>query len=249
MIKLKSYPRRTILLVLCLIGISLLFTAIKVYLLTCDNTWKEFETSLHTNEVIIDAVQDNAIVYMVTSQSGNTDYGDTLVVFSQRNDGSWQRIYNNDFKNLKPWKIELADIDGNGSKEILIAVNKTSHFDKSEKNRMFIFNYADNKLIKKWTGSEIAGIWENFAAGDFVPIKGDELVFIRQVENGERVSVYYWFDFGFLLLAESNDYEDILSVSIRGENSILISYREDGKERSVTLKAKDEKLKEAGKDQ
>lgn len=213
-----------------------------------EDKWKDYHPALGTNEIIIDAVPNEEITYAITNKAGYPDYGDTLVVFEQEHGGSFKRFYENDFKDLKPWKIRLADIDGDGSKEILTAVRKTTHFDKHKKNRMFIFNFTDGKLIKKWTGSQIAGTWEDFIAGDFVSIKGNELIFISRTELGERVSVYYWYDFGFLMLAESKDYEDILSITIPKENRIAMTYRKAGKEQTMTLRAHDDKLIEVVKD-
>jgi hypothetical protein len=206
--------------------------------------WSEFKPVLDPGEIILEAVSDHALTYAITSKAGNRNYGDTLAVFEREEDGNFENIYENDFRKLKPWKIELADIDGDNQTEILTAVRKKTHFDQTEKNRMFIFNYRQGKLTKKWTGSKIAGDWENFAAGDLVSIKGDELTFIRKTETGKRVSVYYWYNFGFLLLAESEDYPDIREINRLGENRIFLTCKERGKKRTIILKAENDRLVE-----
>jgi hypothetical protein len=81
--------------------------------------------------------------------------------------------------------------------------------------------------------------------GDFVSIPGDELIFIEQLEEGkERLCIYYWFDFGFLLLAESEAYGDITKLTILGENRIQITYK-GKKEEDATLIVKNGKIIEA----
>jgi hypothetical protein len=204
--------------------------------------WKEFRESLAAQEVIIDGAQDGRRAYLITSKAGSLDYGDTIAVYDQEAGDRWKRSYENNFKSLKPWKIELADIDGDGIKEILTAIYKKTHFDRKEKNRMFIFNYTDGKLVKKWTGSDIAGAWKNFSVYDILPMKGSELIFIRKSDNGERISVYYWFDFGFQLFAESKDYENIREATAAGKNKIRIVCVEKGQERTVMLAAKKNRL-------
>lgn len=212
-----------------------------------DNAQKELEPLLKKEEVIIDVAIDDSTAFAITSMAGHSDYGDTLVVFHQSDKNGWDRVYDNDFKDLKPWKIAIADVDGDKEKEIITAVCKTVHFDKTEKNRLFVFNYMDGKLVKKWTGSQIAGNWVDFNVGDFAPMDGSEVVFIRRTDEGERVSVYYWYYFGFLQLAESNDYKDITGISIIGENRILMTYKKDRKKQTLTLMAQDGKLVAATK--
>jgi len=191
----------------------------------------------------IDEITDDGLVYTLISQKGSAQYGDTLVIDRQSGDGQRKRIYEKGFNDLKPWKLGIADVDGDRKKELLIAVRKTTHFDPQEKNRMFIFQYDGEKLYKKWTGSQIAGVWNHFYAGNLLPIPGDELIFIEQVAgNKERISIYYWFDFGFVLLAASDSYSDITELTIIGENRLGITANTEGQNQTHTLMVKDGKI-------
>ena len=205
------------------------------------DVWSSFQNSLESGEVIIDGVQNATTAYLLLSREGHTTYGDLFAVFKLI-DNQWECSYKNDFEGLKPWKIELADIDGDDTNEILIAVKKTTHYDAEEKNRMFIFNFDGEKLVKKWTGSQTAGDWSDFTVGNLLSIPGDELMFIEPSDNGEEhISIYYWFDFGFQLLAESENYQEIQSLSIIEDNRIQIRYgRVYGK--TATLKVQDGKI-------
>lgn len=184
----------------------------------------ELSSSLNKNEVLIDYTIDESLAYTLVNKQGIADYGDFFVVFERR-DKEFVRIYENDFMELMPWKIEVADIDGDKNKEVLIAVKKSTRYDKEVKNRMFVFNYQEDILVKKWTGSQIAGRWRDFYLGDFLPIAGDELIFIQQLDyDKERITIYSWFDFGFIMIAYSDDYDKIIDINIIDENYLELIY-------------------------
>ena len=203
--------------------IALLVTGIYWYGMN-KNSKDGLKAALDKHEVLIDYFIEEPLAYALVSKAGNAEYGDFFVGFD-RNQRGFTRIYENDFKQLKPWKIEVADIDGDNNNEILIAVKKATYFDKEVKNRMFIFNYQDNILVKKWTGSQIAGRWREFYVGDFLPIPGEELIFIQQQDDGkERISIYSWFDFGFFMIANSDGYHKIEEINIIDENNLEVTY-------------------------
>lgn len=177
----------------------------------------------------------------MVNKQGLSDYGDFFVIFENKSDG-WIRIYENDFKNLMPWKIEIADIDGDNIKDILIAVKKATYFDNELKNRMFIFNFTEGILVRKWTGSQIAGIWREFYVGDILSIPGNELIFIEYINDMEKVSIYSWFDFGFIKIAESETYPRIEDLTIVDYNRLEITTEEDGQKINHILTAVDGKL-------
>jgi hypothetical protein len=201
--------------------------------------------ALLETEHLIDYVLEDNSAYLIISTTEQEAYGDLFLVLNRTENGEWERSYENDFSGLKPWKLVLADIDGDDEIEILTGVKKTTIYDKEEKNRLFIFNYKNGKLIKKWTGSDIAGTWEGFIAGELVDTKGEEIIFITKTKDQtEKLLVFHWFDFGFIMLAQSEDYEDMIEVEIRKENLLRITYiegqrktkllyLEDGRVRSI----------------
>lgn len=194
--------------------------------------WK----ALIKDAILIDYTSSSDTVYALISREEINEYGDCLLVLLKNPHGSWKIAYENDFTGLKPWKIDGADINDDGADEILIAVKKTTMFDREEKNRMFIFNYTDGILVKKWTGSQIAGVWRDFCTGQLFSAPGSELLFIEQTEDGcERIKVYNWFDFGFFLTAESGKYSTIKSLVVTGENSLQVTINEGYGERTIVL--------------
>lgn len=203
----------------------------------------ELDRALSKTETILDYAEDGPVVYALVKRSGGLGEKIFFMVFNRTEDGEWVRGYENDFTSRKPWKLEAADIDGDGQKEILTAVRKPTTFDPTEKNRLFVFNYDGTVLYKQWTGSRIAGDWNDFYAGDLVSVPGDELIFVQQTEDQkEKISAYYWFDFGFFLLASSDGFEDIRNVSISGENRIRIVCQEGKKSETVTMMLQDGKI-------
>lgn len=197
---------------------------------------------LQEHELLIDYTIDETYAYALINTKGIEEYGDLFVVF-ERNDDEWIRSYENDFKNLMPWKVEVADIDGDNITEILIALQKTTPYDNEIKNRMFIFNYQDDILARKWTGSRIAGIWRDFYHMDLLSTPGQELIFIEQLGDGmEKISIYSWFDFGFFMIADSDTYSSIKSITMKGDNRLQITYYENEQEISQILSVVDGKL-------
>jgi hypothetical protein len=210
-----------------------------------DPVSKELKGSLDNSELLVDYKKEDNKIYALVSKEGIHQHKDQFVVFEQNAEGKWERSYENDFTGLKPWKIETADIDGDKEKELLIAVYKTTHFDNVKRNRLFIFNYHNNILEKKWTGSQIAGTWKDFYVGDVTGRMGDELIFLQKTAEGkERLVIYYWFDFGFFFLAESGTYTKITNISVTKDNKIVLTYKEGIKPGIYTLEIKNDKLKE-----
>ena len=192
--------------------------------------------ALMEKETVIDKMMEGSLVYAIVSTEGRSDYGDLFAVYRQSAEDAfgkevWLREYTNDFAAVKPWKIDMGDMDGDGIREILIAVKKTTRLDKTEKNRMFIFNYDGERLVKKWTGSQTGGIWRDFFVADMLKIPGDGYTALKLGDS----SINYWFDFGFLRLAESDDFTDILDISVLGENRLRMTYDKEAS-RIISLK-------------
>ncbi|NLC19189.1 MAG: hypothetical protein GX757_08250 [Clostridiales bacterium] len=225
-------------------AISLFTVAVVIFLLFFGpisaeyKKFKEYKHLLKDREMFVDLSLTDGRAYAIISREGRSDHGDLLVIFEE--ESGWKRIYENDFADLKPWKITIADIDGDGMQEILTAVRKSTHYDSREGNRLFIFNFKNDLLVKKWTGSQIAGEWKQFYAGDFLPMKGDELIFVQRLPDGrERLVIYYWFAFGFIMLAESDAYDNISDLQMTDNNLIKLEY---GNNETLHLTVKDGRI-------
>lgn len=196
--------------------------------------------------IVLDRAEHGGLAYELIRRNQMGESRDYLTVSRLREHLPQELLYENDFTVVKPWKLNLADVDGDGKPELLMAVVKTTHFDAVERNRLFLFNYAAETLAKKWTGSQIGGNWREFHALDLVPaIAGDELVFIEQVEGkGERLGVYYWLDFGFALLAEGEFYPQINHLKLKADHLLKVRVTDGTVEKTINLQLKQGRLVE-----
>lgn len=228
-------------LIISLIIIMILLLGLYFFILN-NNSEEDLSSALDKNELLIDYTIDESLAYTLINKKGIKEYGDFFVVFERVQDG-WQRIYENNFRQLMPWKLDVADIDGDNKQEILIALRKTTPFDNEIKNRMFIFNFNDNILSRKWTGSQIAGIWREFYTIDILPSSGSELVFIEESKGKmERISIYSWFDFGFFRIADSETYNKITGLDMVSDNLLELTYNDGERENKLLLTVVDGKL-------
>lgn len=120
-----------------------------------------------------------------------------------------------DLAHLDPKWIDSCDLDGDGRLELFIAVKKSTPFHRDIKLRPFFFNIKDAKLYKKWTGSKFR---EDFKDIKFMRYNNRDLVVVHELlEDSERISIYYWFGFGFRYLCESKSYDSIKSFEIKDD--------------------------------
>lgn len=94
-----------------------------------------------------------------------------------------------------PYQFDTADMNRDGSTEILIGLIKSTEFDPQEKKRLFILRVDSGQLRPLWLGSKVC----------------QELVDFRTLDNGivqtiEKTSTdkyaigdYYWESFGLTL--------------------------------------------------
>lgn len=198
---------------------------------------------------------------LVLEGEKTSQYGDTLIVYdilAVSNGLQIREIYRNKMSAVRPWKIEVCEIDNDGEMEIFIAVNKATRLYKDIENRPFFFNFKNNILVKKWTGSKLRAPFTDVLFMDLNVNGSDEFIAIEALDEDQFVvSVYYWFGFGFILQGESHIYDRIDSVEakiIQEEPLIHVNIVENGRIKSVILEPSVDKtqngiylLKERGK--
>lgn len=196
-----------------------------------------FNLKLKSTQKLLDYAYNNNWFFTII-ENGDTEKinVDIYRVDGLSEEGSLKKTGVYDFTKVSPWKIEIGNIDYKDGPQIVMGVNKATHFDKEESKRLFVFNWDGEKLYKKWTGTRLGFYLKDFYIMDLVDIKGDELVVIDKNKEGrERVLVYYWFDFGFKLLAEGQFYDEILELKYADKNLLEIEYIDKGKKKKTNV--------------
>lgn len=210
-----------------------------------NNDTREF--SLLTDDIILDLSvgdmdNDGTDEILILSGKEGSKYGKEFIVYKPifiQDMLTVKKIYSNNLSKIKPWMIEICEIDGDGIKDIFIGAYKSTPYYPKEENRPFFFNFVQGKLVKKWTGSKVR---HPFVKVCFIDITGDlnqEFVVVESTENGKNVvAVYNWFGFGFIILGESMEYSHIIDIDvikIGGKEYILIEIEEEEIKREVIL--------------
>jgi len=98
---------------------------------------------------------------------------------------------------LNPWKVQAADVDGDGEVEIGIGVYKKARFHPVMAKRPFIYGWDGKQLYPKWLGSRLSRPFTDFVLADFGKA-GTKLVAIEETKDGENeLAIYRWSGFGF----------------------------------------------------
>jgi len=121
----------------------------------------------------------------------------TIAVYEEKA-GAWSRIYLDYDRGFHPWKIALAELDGDLLPEVAVACYKKTRFDPKLDNRLFIYDWIDQDVIfPKWLGSRLGLPFVNFAfarAND-----GRDRLLTIEHSGPERLVLrqYHWNGFGF----------------------------------------------------
>ena len=156
------------------------------------------------SDLDLDGIQEE--LYIRADKGGT--YGKELVI---RSGGKELGTY--DMEDLKPWKVQTTDVDGDGVREISVGVYKTARFHPVMAKRPFIYNWDKEGLSPKWLGSRLSHPFDDYI---FCDIDGDdmeELIAIELLSNGRKiVNSYKWKGFGFEGMGESVEFQDIMAL-------------------------------------
>lgn len=116
-------------------------------------------------------------------------------IISSEDIGTKENIISEWKLNYPVYHFECADINGDGSDDILVGVIKPSRFDSVSRKRIFIFKLFDGYIRPLWLGSRVSQPLE-----DFKVIRSQPLNLIRTIEYEENgnflVAEYKWKGFG-----------------------------------------------------
>lgn len=187
---------------------------------------KDYDFSLQNGVIksgcisIIDKTKMNRLLLIIGNKSEK--YGNKLIVsniFENNKNISFSICCEKKLGEMRPWKIQTADVDGDGMNEISIAMYKKTPFQPFLANRPFLYSWIGTDIAPKWLGSRLAMPFEDYIFEDINGDKKDELVSIERTKEGKRViRAYCWKGFGFEAIGDSSEYDRITQLQ-KGQNS------------------------------
>jgi hypothetical protein len=144
-------------------------------------------------------------------------------------------LYRIDLAGIRPMKVQLGDINGDGVCEISVCVYKTTTFHPVLAKRPFFFDLVDGNLIPVWLGSRLSRPFDDYILYDIDGDGIDEIISVERLEDGGRVlAVYDWAGFGFEMRAQSRGFAGGLSFApdtggqAAGTGEIRVSLSDNG---------------------
>jgi hypothetical protein len=108
----------------------------------------------------------------------------------------WQSVH----ASWKPWKLLVADVDGDGANEIIVGVYKATRYFPKPHNCLFIYGWKGKRGFPKWLGSTLSKPFTDFTFADLNRDGHKELIALEKGRDGKQsVAVYSWNGFGFTL--------------------------------------------------
>ena len=115
-----------------------------------------------------------------------TGAGARLIVRRNRH-----RVSRIDLRVLRPWKLRTVDVDGDGRRDIVLGVYKSTRFWPYPHPCLFVYRW-DERLVPVWRGANLSKPFVDFEFAD------GHLFSIEVEADGSRcLNSYHWNGFGF----------------------------------------------------
>lgn len=203
------------------------------------------DSGLHIVDALVARRQAGADeeLLVILGPDGST-YGTSFEILGVSTDGTLERRAYESMQEMNPWRLQTADVDGDGIQDISITMYKKTKFHPVMANRPFLYSWKEGRIAPLWRGSRLSRPFDDYVFSDLNRDGRDELIANEQLESGERVlQAYHWKGFGFEGLAQSIPYEKISSLRIDTETGKIMAQAETlGSEEGYTVTYMNEKL-------
>lgn len=151
-------------------------------------------TPYEIKDFAIDPVKD----YLFVILGKDTEIrGQKLALFSI-NSNKIAKVWIDEDRGHNPWKIELADVDGDDQIDVIVGVWNKARFHPVYANRLFIYSWDGDQIFPKWLGSRLSSPFSDFDLWDIDEDGIIELLSLEDQRNGlKRIMSYKWKGFGF----------------------------------------------------
>ena len=163
-------------------------------------------------------------IIALSGSNYSKDFGQYLVIYDISEKSGIiiaEEIYRKDFSGMKPWKIDVCNLDNDNQADIFIGVYKSTLFYEDFRKRPFFYSWDGEKLNKKWLGSFFSdSALKDIAFGDYFDLGTDVAAVLEESANGEfRMGYYSFVGFGFENMKTSKYYKKVKSVKTIYENN------------------------------
>ncbi len=187
---------------------NILYLMVCVFLAACGRVWSKPAQILHASL--------NGVSCVIELDLGANE---TVRVYSTQRKEIWRGIS----KSLKPWKIIVGDVDGDGRTDLGVGVYKTTRFHPVMAKRPFVYTWNGKAFVPKWLGSRLTRPFTDFTFAAFK--SGPKLVSIEEIKGGgNELAVYKWDGFGFTRVWTGCRAKKLSGLAVSGEVVRVWSY-------------------------
>ena len=145
-------------------------------------------------------------------------YGDSALQIRHGRTLLWQGIP----AAWRPWKLAVADVDGDGRSEIVVGIVKATKFFPKPHNCLFIYGWDGRRVFPKWLGSTLSRPFTDFLFTSGGGPSGDGLLSLEtSLEGRKSLAAYRWNGFGFTLDWRKGEWQNAaFNKDISGTTSV-----------------------------
>jgi len=131
----------------------------------------------------------------------------------------------------RPWKLAIADVDGDGRREIVIGIHKGTPFYRTPHNCLFVYRVAGRTVRPRWLGSRLSLPFDDFAFARLRAGRAEQLVARERTPDGRaRVTIYSWYGFGFRADRVYGPWRNARILRVRRSSVVVLA---DGREVTI----------------